>query len=50
LFVDSEAMCEMIDLYFNTQFLLDGGKYADHRIYHFLCDAVLKNLYYKVIY
>jgi hypothetical protein len=50
LFVDSDAMCDMIDLYFNTQFLLDSGKYADHRIYHFLCDAVLKNLYYKVIY
>lgn len=46
LYIDLDAMYAMIDRYFKTDYKLRDGGYADHRIYHFLSDAVLKNLYY----
>lgn len=50
LYIDKDALVEMIDLYFKTDYPLDKGGYADHKIYHFLSDGVLKNLYYKAVY
>jgi hypothetical protein len=50
LFIDVEAMCTMIDKYFVTEYPLTNGGQADHRIYHFLSDMVMKNLYYKECY
>ena len=47
LFIDVESMGVMIDKYFETDYALSGGGYADHRIYHFLSDMVLKNLYFQ---
>ena len=37
----------MIDKYFITPYELRDGGQADYRIYHFLSDMVLKNLYYQ---
>lgn len=50
LFIDVEAMCAMIDKYFITDYPLTTGGKADHRIYHFLSEMVMKNLYYKECY
>lgn len=46
LYFDPEDLETIIDEYFKTDYPLRDGGYADHRIYHFLSDAVLKNLYY----
>jgi hypothetical protein len=50
LTIDLDSLYSMIDLYFNTEYQLDNGGQADHRIYHFLSDMILKNLYYKAVY
>lgn len=46
LTVDEEGLYLMIDEYFRTTYPLSEGGYADHRIFHFLSDMILKNLYY----
>jgi hypothetical protein len=50
LMIDLDSLYPMIDLYFDTTYPLSDGGQADHRIYHFLSDMVLKNLYYKTVY
>jgi len=50
LMIDEGAMTDMIDAYFKTDYPLKDGGYADHRIWHFLSDGVLKNLYYKELF
>jgi hypothetical protein len=50
LYIDKDGLIAIIDGYFNTQYKLDGGGYADHRIWHFLSNGILKNLYYKELY
>lgn len=50
LTIDLYSMYAMIDRYFKTDYKLRDGGYADHRIYHFIADAVLKNLYYQEVY
>ena len=47
LYVDVEAMQAMIDKYFITSYALPDGSNIDYRIYHFLSDGIMKNLYYK---
>lgn len=50
LTIDLDVMYAMIDLYFTETYNLNNGGQADHRIYHFISDMVLKNLYYKAVY
>lgn len=50
LMLSKEDFPVLIDLYFATNYPLENGGYADHRIWHFLSDGVLKNLYYKELY
>lgn len=49
-YLESDGLIDMIDLYFKTNYPLENGGYADHRIWHFLSSGVLKNLYYKGCY
>lgn len=50
LTIDIGTIYLMIDEYFIRDYDLPSGGQSDHRIYHFLCDNILKNLYYKVAY
>lgn len=50
LYIEVEEMETIIDKYFETDYPLREGGQADHRIYHFLSDMVMKNLYYKELY
>lgn len=50
LYIEVEEMETIIDKYFETDYPLREGGQADHRIYHFLSDMVMKNLYYKECY
>lgn len=50
LYIDVEAMQTMIDKYFDTDYQLPSGGHIDYRIYHFLSDGIMKNLYYKECY
>jgi len=50
LAIDDKLLYIMIDAYFKTNYELRDGTYCDHRIWHFLSDAILKNLYYKECY
>lgn len=49
LMISYDSLFDMIDLYFETDYPLNDGGYADHKIYHFLSDGVLMVLAYRMI-
>ena len=49
LMISYDSLFDMIDTYLETDYPLNDGGYADHKMYHFLSDGVLMVLAYRMI-